>query len=64
MDNLCGEGVFSGYFCPIVGSPRWLQMINLHQTWYVTSLSMSDYCCGVRKFVHHSFGVCGRKHIF
>ena len=43
MVNLCGEGVFLGNFRPIVGPPRWLQMINLHQTWYVTSLSMSDY---------------------
>jgi len=50
MDNLYGEGVFLGNFHPIVGQPTWLQMINLHQTWYVTSLSMSDYCCGVRKF--------------
>ena len=28
----------------------YIQMINLHQTWYATSLSISNYCCGVRKF--------------
>jgi len=50
MDNLCCEGVIS-----IVGSPRWLAIFKFNQTWYMTSLSMGDYCCSVRKFFRLGF---------
>ena len=43
-------GAILGDFCPILGSPRWLASSEFNHTWYVTSLLMGDYYCGVRKF--------------
>jgi len=50
MGNLFSRGVIFYDFHPIVGSTRWLAIFKFNQTSYVTSLSMGDYYCGVRKF--------------
>ena len=50
MDDLCRGGVIFYDFGPIVGSPRWLEIFKFSKTLYVTSLSMGDYYCGMRKY--------------
>ena len=45
-------------FCPIPVAPRWLTVSELKQSWYVSSLLMGDYYCGVN---YHSFGLRRQK---
>ena len=38
-----------GKFFPILGSSRWLAISEFNHTWYMISLLIGDYYCGVRK---------------
>ena len=48
--QFCSQGVIFGKCFRISDSTRWLTIFKLNHTSYVTSLSMDDYCCDVRKF--------------
>jgi len=61
VDSWWEKGAILGNFWPILASPRWLTSSEFNHIWYVNSLLMGNYYCGVRNFQNHSFALGGRN---